>query len=113
MSMGKTADNIEGCGRGNIGFASKCPLDHVDDVRGKVRDIAQGLVLHLVAIAVSTTQQVSLINLIAAGTLNTGYMYWSISVGHTLLEHTIRDLSRGMLNNYWLHLAPYLASSWL
>jgi hypothetical protein len=85
MSMGKAADNIEGSGAGHIGLAPKCPLDHVDDVQGKVRDIAEGLVLYTVTIAVSTTQQVGLISLAVVRTGDTGYMNPPTSLTHALL----------------------------
>jgi hypothetical protein len=111
MSMGKAADNIEGSGAGHIGFAPKCPLDHVDDVHGKVRDVAEGLVLHLVAIAVSATQQAGLISLAVVSTGNAGYMNRATSIRHTLLYRQYQQMSRGMQQSYWLHFALHLDSS--
>jgi hypothetical protein len=87
MSMRKAADNIEDFRDGNIGFAPERPLDQVNDVRGKVRDITQSLVIYPVAIAVGAAQQVGQVNLVVAVTLYRGYVNRAISRGHSAIIH--------------------------
>jgi hypothetical protein len=94
--MWNAADNIEGCGAGNIGFTSERALDQVNDMRGKVGDIAQGLVPHLAPFPVSAAQQMALVDLAATGTINSGYMNWTISLSHTLIIHQIRGNVKGI-----------------
>ena len=85
--MRKAAHNIEDFRDGNIGFAPESPLDKVNNVRGKVRDITQGLVIYAVAIAVGAAQQVGQVNLVVAVTLYRGYVNRAISMGHSAIIH--------------------------
>ena len=48
--------------------------DRIDEGRRQVRQIAQGLVLHLAAFTISAAQQVRLVDLAFIATLRRGYM---------------------------------------
>jgi hypothetical protein len=83
MSVWKTTDYFEGFGAGHIGFALDGAPDQLNDVWRKMRDIPKGLVFDLTVLAVGAAQQVSLIDLALAGTLDAGYVDWLTFPLHT------------------------------
>jgi len=58
MTVGAGAKDLEGGGGGDQGLAAQRPTDELDDVLGQVREIAEGFVSDLAALAEGAPQQV-------------------------------------------------------
>jgi hypothetical protein len=66
--------DAEGGGGGKKAFAGKGSADEIDQVRGKVGDIAEGFMLDLGAYAEGAPEQVRVIDLALVGASRCGHM---------------------------------------
>jgi hypothetical protein len=82
MTMRKRAEYLQGLGGRYICLALERASDHINDIWGEMRDIAEGLMLDLAALAVGTSEEVGVVGLTLVDTLGGGYVHRATSIRH-------------------------------
>ena len=93
-----------------VGLALETPLDYLDDMRRKVGNIAQGLMLYLAIFTVVAAQKVCVINPAATLAGDSGHMNGTYSDCHMTILHYPNHVCQAL---YWLLIAYIVDTTWL
>ena len=88
MAVGAGAQDLEGLGGGQDGFAAQGAADEVDEGVGEMGEVADGFLADLAVAAEGAAEQVSGVGAVLVAADSSNHMNWVASAWHTsIIKH--------------------------